>query len=113
MYRFAKVQTLASSRPTAEAAFDQTTDAQKKRAKSCPQIHPLGFTPISVCQTNSALGADSWPYRFILGILFGSRLMAHGSRLMAHDSWLMAHDSWLMAHGSWPIKIFMAYLRIY
>ena len=45
-----------------------------------------------------------WPYRFILGILFGSRLMAHGSRLMAHDSWLMAHDSWLMAHGSWPIK---------
>ena len=51
--------------------------------------------------TNSALGANSWPYRFILGILFGSRLMAHGSRLMAHDSWLMAHDSWLMAHGSW------------
>ena len=48
--------------------------------------------------------ATSWPYRFILGILFGSRLMAHGSRLMAHDSWLMAHDSWLMAHGSWPIK---------
>ena len=41
---------------------------------------------------------------FTIGILLGSRLMAHGSRLMAHDSWLMAHDSWLMAHGSWPIK---------
>ena len=24
------------------------------------------------------LSAHSWPYRFILGILFGSRLMAHG-----------------------------------
>ena len=42
-----------------------------------------------------ALSVNSWPYRFILDILFGSRFMAHGS-------WLKAHGSWLMAHGSWP-----------
>ena len=33
-----------------------------------------------------SLSANKFPYRFILGILFGSRLMAPGSRLMAHGS---------------------------
>ena len=52
------------------------------------------------------LSVDSWPYRFILGILFGSRLMAHGrlgpcvyQRLRARRSFLPQGSSrpWAMS----------------